>query len=342
MKIKSFVKIVVVTIFIVIILALALGLGLYIMNRPMVSRDTAAVLFTVKKGDSLHIISRQLEDDKLIRSAFFFTALGKVLNTEKAIVAGTYMIQPSASTIDIYNLLLKGDFRQIKLTIPEGWTMSRIAEAAEKEQVCAKADLVKLAKSREFLEKFGIPGEDPEGFLFPDTYHFPPDSAPEVVLGQLITNFYTHLATMVPDYKKWDRQKLYDKIILASIIEREYRVPGEAPLIASVFYNRMQVNMGLESCATLEYIITEKLNQPHPKSITMEHKKIKSPYNTYMWYGLPPGPISNPGMVALKASFFPAKTDYWYFVLKNSGSGEHEFTKSLDAHIKAKYQYLKD
>ena len=145
----------------------------------------------------------------------------------------------------------------------------------------------------------------------------------------------------MPNYEQLSSQELYEKIIMASIIEREYRVEDEAPIIASVFYNRLKYNVGLESCATLEYIITEINGEPHPRIITNEMKAINSPYNTYMWHGLPPGPVSNPGGIALEASLYPKKTDYWYFCVKNQETGEHYFSKDLDEHNAAKWYYLK-
>ena len=128
---------------------------------------------------------------------------------------------------------------------------------------------------------------------------------------------------------------------MASIVEREYRRKEEAPLIASVFYNRLRYNIGLESCATLAYIITDIEDKPHPEYLTVEDKHIDSPYNTYKWAGLPPGPIANPGLVALEAAVRPPKTDYYYFVLKDPATGEHYFSEDLQEHNWAKYTYLK-
>jgi UPF0755 protein len=128
---------------------------------------------------------------------------------------------------------------------------------------------------------------------------------------------------------------------MASIVEREYRVAEEAPLIASVFYNRLDRNIGLESCATLEYIITEIQQKAHPEYITLDDERIDSPFNTYKWAGLPPGPISNPGKTALEAAFHPASTGYLYFVLRDAASGRHFFSRDLNEHNQAKYLYVK-
>jgi len=127
---------------------------------------------------------------------------------------------------------------------------------------------------------------------------------------------------------------------LASIIEREYRIDDEAPLIASVFKNRLKKNIGLYSCATVEYIITEIKNKKHPKRLFYDDLKVQNPYNTYINAGLPPGPISNPGFTALHAACNPAKTDYFYFRLIDADNGTHIFTRTFDEHNKANGTFL--
>ena len=142
--------------------------------------------------------------------------------------------------------------------------------------------------------------------------------------------------------KKLDVEELHEKVIMASIVEREYRLIREAPIIASVFYNRLGVNMGLGSCATVEFIITEIEGKKHPEYLTYEDLEIDSPYNTYKYAGLPPGPICSPGEISLRAAFFPEDTDFWYFLLKDQDTGEHFFSKNDIEHNKAKRLYLKN
>ena len=183
------------------------------------------------------------------------------------------------------------------------------------------------------LAKFHIPGKDAEGYLFPDTYFFPYNDNAETVVSMMIENFFTKVNALAN--KPVSPSELEGKIILASIIEREYRVADEAPNIASVFSNRLKIGMGLQSCATIEYIITEIQKKPHPSKLSLEDLSIKNDYNTYMWAGLPPGPISNPGLVAINAAFSPADTKYLYFRLTDPEAGTHSFTHSLDEHIEA-------
>ena len=156
----------------------------------------------------------------------------------------------------------------------------------------------------------------------------------------MITNEYKKIAG-IDGLANLSSQELFDVVRLASIVEREYQVASEAPLIASVFKNRLDRNIGLYSCATIEYIITEIQGKPHPEIITNKDLKIENPYNTYMWRGLPPGPISNPGLVALTAVAHPAQTDYFYFRLIDPQTGTHHFSKDFEEHIDVGNLYTK-
>jgi len=196
-------------------------------------------------------------------------------------------------------------------------------------------------RSPVLLAKFGIPGRTMEGHLFPDTYFVPQPFTGAAMAELMARTFYDTVSSIEPGWKTLPSADFRDAVIMASIVEREYRADDEAPLIASVFYNRLRRNIGLESCATLEYIITEIQNKAHPEYITLDDEKINSPYNTYKWAGLPPGPISNPGKIALEAAFHPAKTGYMYFVLKDAQAGRHFFSRDLSEHNQAKYLYLK-
>jgi UPF0755 protein len=136
--------------------------------------------------------------------------------------------------------------------------------------------------------------------------------------------------------------ELNRRVIIASIVEREYRVPDEAPLMAGVFFNRMNIGMALQSCATVEYVITEIQGRPHPEILLNRDLEIQSPYNTYIVPGLPPGPICSPGATAMEAALRPQKSDYFYFRLTDAAIGKHYFSRTLDDHIKAGLLYLKN
>jgi UPF0755 protein len=154
-------------------------------------------------------------------------------------------------------------------------------------------------------------------------------------------NFFSKIESISPSFREMSMQELNEIVILASIVEREYRLVQEAPIMAGVFNNRLRINMLLQSCATVEYIITEIQGRPHPNVLLYRDLEIQNPYNTYMYRGLPPGPISAPGVVALSAAMFPARTDYLFFRLVDPSSGRHYFSRTYDAHIRAGERILR-
>ena len=168
--------------------------------------------------------------------------------------------------------------------------------------------------------------------MFPDTYFFTEGMTVESIIAKFLDNFFDKVSG-IEELKGITPEKFYDILILASIVEREYRVSEEAPLIASVFVNRINNNIGLYSCATIEYIISEIQKLPHPDRITYNDLKIDNPYNTYKWAGLPPGAISNPGLIALDAATNTPKTNYYFFQVVDAEQGRHVFTSSFEDHV---------
>jgi len=298
-------------------------------------------LFSIDRGESLGAIARRLQDQGFIRSAVMLDVISRLKGTQGDIKAGYYRVPVGASTIAVHRLLTVGSQKLAKVTIPEGWTARKIANHLEALGICPAADFLAAIRSPVLLEKFGVPGPTLEGHLFPDTYFVPQPFTGSAMAELMARTFYDTVSSIEPEWKTLKGSDFRDAVIMASIVEREYRADDEAPLIASVFYNRLKRNVGLESCATLEYIITEIQNKAHPEYITLDDEKINSPYNTDKWAGLPPGPISNPGKIALEAAFHPAKTSYMYFVLKDAQAGRHFFSRDLSEHNQAKYLYLK-
>jgi UPF0755 protein len=317
-----------------------LGAGFFLTNRAPASA-VSDTLFSIGRGESLSQISRHLRSQGLIRSATLLQVVGRLKGTQAAFKAGYYRVPLGATTLAIHDLLVSGAQLMGKVTIPEGWTMGKIARHLEAEGVCPAAEFLAAAGSPSMLAEFGIQEKTMEGYLFPDTY-FVPRPFPAVMMVELMAKtFFDNVGSFMPGWKDLPPDDLRQKVVMASIVEREYQVDEEAPMIASVFFNRLQRNIGLESCATLEYIITEIQQKPHPEYITLDDEKIDSPYNTYKWAGLPPGPISNPGRVALAAAFQPARTDFLYFVLRDPQAGRHFFSRNLNEHNQAKHLYLK-
>jgi len=324
-----------------LLLLLAGGAYVYHLNTPSAQIPADGAVFKVLRGESVAAIAERLDREGLIRSGTLLVLFSRFNQTETKFQNGYFRILPGDTMIDVHNLLVSGYQEQVRLTIPEGWTMRKIAHYVEQMEIAPMEEFLQAAASSALLAQFGIPAENLEGYLFPDTYYFPRGYPAYGVVEQMVEGFFQRLATIAPEALQWDRGELHRKVIMASIVEREYRRAEEARLIASVFYNRLSYNIGLESCATLGYIITDIQNKPHPAFLSADDKRIDSPYNTYKWAGLPPGPISSPGAVALEAAFHPAETGFYYFVLKDPDTGEHYFSEDLQEHNWAKYYYLK-
>jgi len=245
--------------------------------------------------------------------------------------SGIYYVKNSMNVAEIQRLLSSGQTEYVKVSIPEGLTVSKIGSILESNRICSQADFFASSRKVEILNKYQIPGESCEGYLFPDTYFLNLGMNSDVVVKIMIDNFFEKIKE-VPNLAEKNPADLFEVVKLASIVEREYGLKEEAPLIASVFKNRLRRNIGLYSCATLEYIITEIEGRPHPERILLSDTKIDNPYNTYKWAGLPPGPISNPGLVALDASTNTPKTNYYFFQVVDPVTRKQEFTETFDEH----------
>ncbi|UTY31023.1 endolytic transglycosylase MltG [Treponema putidum] len=301
------------------------------LNNPPLEFLESVVTFKVNRGAAAKTVISDLKAKNLIRSELYAYAYLRLKKLN--IKAGTYQIKPEMTTRDILHKLTEGSQALKKLTIPEGLTLKKTAQLFENTGLIKAEDFIAITTDPEFLEKNGINAKTAEGFLYPDTYFFGEEDTPEMMIKMIIKPFFEKTSS-IPNFPK-DFSEIYKKVILASIIEREYQLPEEAPIISSVFTNRLKINMGLQSCATVEYIITEIKTKKHPKRLFYEDLEIESPYNTYIHAGLPLGPISNPGLTALNAACNPESTDYFYFRLIDPDTGKHIFTKTISEHNKA-------
>ena len=326
----------------------------YLFNqiKPVSSTNTEDVRVEIEYGTSIYTISQILQEKELIKNQkLFYYAVRypkiitllypeEISSENIELKSGIYHLNPTMNYAQIVNALSSGRQEYIKVSIPEGLTISKIGEILEENGICSKADFKALCYDENILFGYDIPGPSLEGFLFPDTYFFTSNMKVQSVIDMMVSNFFDKVST-VEALNGLSAEELYSKVKLASIVEREYRIADEAPLIASVFVNRLKYNIGLYSCATVEYILTEIEGRPHPERILIEDTKIDSPYNTYKYAGLPPTPISNPGMVALNAAANPAKTKYYFFQIVDPQDGRHVFTTTFDEHIESHNLYTK-
>lgn len=324
---------------------------------PVVKADESGinealnVRIEIPSGMSVSGAANLLEENGLIRNSrlFYYSArypqlksilYGKENGTSFVLRSGIYYVNPAMNIAEIQDLLSSGQQEYIKVSLPEGLTISKIAAILEENRICDASDFISICKDASFAAKNSIEGQTCEGYLFPDTYFLTAGMPARDVAQIMVDNFFEKIKG-IASLSQMNSAQLYETVKLASIVEREYRVEDEAPLIASVFKNRLRRNIGLYSCATVEYILTEIEGRPHPERILIEDTKIDNPYNTYKWAGLPPGPISNPGLVALKASADTPKTDYYFFQVVDPAAGRHVFTTTFDDHIQSHNLYTK-
>ncbi|MDD5020889.1 MAG: endolytic transglycosylase MltG [Endomicrobiaceae bacterium] len=268
-----------------------------------------------QKGLSPRGMANKLRDADLISSSNIFVAIVKLFGWSKELKAGRYEFNESDSIFKILSKIRKGESLNIKITIPEGFDIKKIADLLQEKGIGTSNNFVELAKKQNM-----------EGFLLPETYFVDPTSTEKDIMKTMNDEFNKFWSPEFDERTKQLKMTQKDIIILASIVEKEAVSANERNIIAGIFYNRLYKKMRLESCSTVLYAMG--INK---ERLTFEDLKFDSKYNTYQHSGLPPGPICNPGKETIKATLFPAITDYLYFVSK--GDGTHLFATNLNEHV---------
>ena len=323
--------------FIAAILATPLGLfysfGKLIQPVDAYSKNTISV--EIPSGSSTLKIANLLKENNLIKSDLAFRILSRLSKSDGKMQAGKYVLGNDMDAKAIIQALVAGDVTHdtIKFTIPEGFEFNQIVSRLESNGLIDRKKFMQLANFGDFNYKFleDIPkGENRlEGFLFPDTYQVAKDASEEEILKKMLDRFNQVFQESYYQRAKDANMSINEVITLASIIEREAKLDKERPLVSSVFHNRIEQKMLLQSCATVQYILGER-----KENLTLKDIETNSPYNTYKYQGLPPKPIASPGKPSIEAALYPEKTDYLFFVV--SKNGEHAFSKTYKEHLKAK------
>jgi UPF0755 protein len=289
---------------------------------PLVENSTIQKIINIPSGTNAKEIVHILEKNEIIRkNNYLFIILIKLSKLEDKLKFGEYNLSPSLNMLQILNKLARGEIVVYKITIPEGYTSIQIAELLDKKEIVEKESFLKLVKYGE---------KSWEGYLFPDTYEVPKKYGAENMFKLMLSNFEQVAVDNKLINKAEQTGFTMDEIItLASIIEKEAKFAEEKRQISSVFHNRLKSGMKLQSCATIQYI----LGKPKEK-LEESDLEIESPYNTYLYKGLPPGPICNPGIDSIIAALEPANEDYLYFILGDNG--RHIFSKTYEEHLKNK------
>ncbi len=316
------------------IIATLLLTHLYITFYGSASRDNTLKTITVPRGATSRLVAKRLSSVGLIASKGRFLFAARLMGADRDIKAGEYALSPAMSTAHIINILKSGEVKQYTVTIPEGYALSEIA-ALLKSRGLGKSDtFLARAADKALIKRLGLPGPTLEGYLFPDTYRLRKNMSAEEIFTKMVRRFKE---VYKREFKRAARKKGMDMrtvATLASIIEKETQNPIERAVISSVFHNRLTKGIKLQSDPTVIYAM-----KAFNGNIRKKDLKVKSPYNTYLHYGLPPGPIANAGKEAIRAAISPAKTKYLYFVSKNNGT--HYFSTTYREHVNAVNRFQK-
>lgn len=295
-----------------------------VINRPLkISSDHE---ISIVQGESFYSFLNELKGDGLIKNTFIIKLYTKLSNINLDIIPGQYTLSKDMSVKEIIELLKSGSQNNyVDFTIPEGFTIDDISEKLEKEGICKRDDFIKAVKEYplpSYIKENSNKRYNLEGFLFPDTYKLEKGIKAEVIVETLLNRFNEVWNEIVTNLDVEVNNDDIEKVItVASIVEKEARVDEERSTIASVIYNRMNADMTLSIDATVLYA-----HGYHKDKLYYKDLEIDSPFNTYMYKGLPVGPISNPGAPSIIAALKPANTDYLFYVLENDY--EHYFTNN--------------
>ncbi len=308
----------------------AVGVRTYLQSPPPASNSPGVGSITVyippKSG--VQDIARTLHDAGVIRSPWAFLAVAYLQGSLKRLQSGEYEFSSDMSLLEILRKLEAGRVVTHQVTVPEGFTAQDIAKLLASEQLVNPERFGALVRDPEFAARLGVDAQGLEGYLFPDTYRLTRGMGEEEIIRVMVNRFNQ---AMPPDLRQEARRvnlTPHAVVTLASLIEKEARLDSERPLISAVFHNRLRQRMPLQSDPTAVYLMPRKEGR-----ITSEDLQRKSPYNTYLIPGLPPGPIANPGIASLEAALHPARVDFLYFVAKNDGT--HFFSRTFEQHQRA-------
>lgn len=300
--------------------------------------DTNGVerVFVITTGESVNSVAERLQSEGLVGNGGAFRDYLIYKGLDVSMQAGNYILSPSMSVIDIASRLQDATPTEVTFVVLPGWRIEEVAASLPTSGLnVTPQEFLAAAASHPIGYEYFRPGSSSEGFLYPDTYIISRDTTPERLLETLVRNFGLHLTGDLREGFARQGLDVYQGVTLASIVQREAVVDEEQPIIASVFLNRLNAGMKLDSDPTVQYAIGYNIAQQTwwTNPLSAGDMQFISPYNTYLNVGLPPGPISSPGLSALRAVAFPVETVYYYFQARCDGSGLHNFAETFEQHL---------
>ena len=288
----------------------------------------------IPDGSTFQHVAALLEREQLIKSRYVFVLFGKSQSADRKVHAGEYELNPGMTPAEILSKLLNGQVLLHPLTIPEGLTITQIADLVSQQGLTDREEFLRLAKDRELIVSLGIKAETLEGYLYPNTYKFPRGIKAREVLVAMVEQLGQEVGPDLLARMQELKMTMHEVLTLASVIEKETGSGGERPEISAVFHNRLKKHIPLQSDPTVIYGLPAFDGNLHKKDLSSP-----SLYNTYRVQGLPPGPIANPGIQAIRATLYPSDSRSLYFVSRNDGT--HQFSATLIEHNQAVEKYQK-
>ncbi len=324
----------------IIFVSLLVGCGLVwlaLLLRP-VSSDTAQQAFRIESGQSVFTISRNLRDQNLIRSSSAFEFLVRATHAESKVHAGVYTLSPHDNLLQIISVLTSGTFANSStVTLIEGWDLKEYRSYLVKQGFSGDAfdaatqDIASWKEQYPFLQSLGT-GRTVEGYAFPDTYAVDANRDAKLLIRKMLDTFNLKVSQELRDEIVRQGRSIDNVVILASIIEKEVAASKDRALVADIFLKRLKEGIPLQSDATVNYITGSGRTKSTAKDL-----EVNSPYNTYKYKGLPPAPIDNPSLDAIKAVIYPESNPYYYFLTDSNGVAHYAKTYAEQQKNKEKY-----
>lgn len=288
----------------------------------------------VRQGEAARVVASRLKEAGVIKSAAAFRRLARLSGADKEIKVGAYSFTSGVSLYDVLKYMASPEAGVVTLFVPEGATVKKIGGLVQASLGVDSALFVAYGRSREFARTLGVTASSLEGYLFPSSYEFYWKVPPEEIIGKMYDGFKTAWKEVTANVPNPETLAVEKVVTMASLVEAETGVDTERVLVSQVFHRRLKLGYPLQCDPTVIYAMGET-----KRGLSREDLKFRSPYNTYLYRGLPPGPVCNVGKSALAAALMPGSTKFLYFVA--NGDGGHIFSETLDQHNRAIYRLKK-
>lgn len=304
-------------------------------QRPYRGYSPAEQFVEIPRGSSPGLIARRLKEAGVVRNELAFRLAVSMQNASGRLQAGEYRFDRPLTAAEVVEKIRRGDVYLRTITFREGLTIRQMAELFESKGFGPSADFIAAARDAARIQALDPAARDLEGYLFPDTYSLPRQTTADQLVARMVSGFERALTADIRERAAARGLTIRELVTLASLVEKETGKAEERPIIAGVYANRLEIGMGLQCDPTVIYAL-ERAGR-FTGDLTREDLRFDSPYNTYRYAGLPPGPIASPGQASLAAAASPADVPYLYFVSRNDGS--HAFASTLEEHNRNVHQY---